>query len=161
MVNYRPDGYSSITPMLVVTNAAAAISFYETVFGARQVSRMDGPGDTVLHAELELEVGRFQVMDANDTYHTAALDPGDDKVPYSVAIYVADCDAVTATAEELGATVRETPADFDVTGDRFSSIRDPFGVRWTVMTRVTDKTDAEIQAGVDDWLQSMEAAGEP
>lgn len=161
MTNYRPDGYSSLTPMLVVTDAAAAISFYESVFGARQVSRMDGPGGGVLHAELELEAGRFQLMDANETYHMVALDPTDDNVPYSVAIYVPDCDAVTAKAEELGATIREPAADFDVTGDRFSSIRDPFGVRWTVMTRSVNKTDAEIQAGLDDWLHTMEAAGEP
>ena len=155
MTDYRPDGYSTMTPMLVVTDAAAAIAFYETVFGARQVARMDGPGGQVLHAELELEAGRFQVMDANETYHMVALDAADDNVPYSVAIYVADCDAVTSKASASGATVREPAADFDLTGDRFSSIRDPFGVRWSVMTRSVPRTDAEIQAGLDAWRDSM------
>jgi PhnB protein len=161
MTNYRPEGYSTVTPMVVVTDAAAAIEFYAAVFGARVVSRMNGPAGQVWHCELQFEAGRLQLMDANEQFRMVALDPSIDDVPYSLAIYVQDCDAVTAKAAELGATVREPAGDFEVTGDRFSSIRDPFGVRWTVMTRKVDKADADVQAGLDDWVESMEAAGEP
>lgn len=155
MTNYRPEGYSTLTPMVVVNDASAAIRFYEAVFGAEVVARMDGPDGSVWHCELQLESGRLQVMDANEMYHMVRLDPADDNVPYSLAIYVPDCDAVTAKAEELGATVREPLADFDVTGDRFASIRDPFGVRWTVMTRKVARTDTEIQAGLEQMVRSM------
>lgn len=156
MTNFRPDGYSTLTPMIVVTDAAAAIDFYAAVFGARTVTRMDGPDGTVWHCELALESGRFQLMDANPSFHMVALDPTHDDVPFSLAIYVPDCDATTAKAAELGATIREETGDFEVTGDRFSSIRDPFGIRWTIMTRTTERTDAEIQAGLDAWKASMQ-----
>lgn len=149
MTNYRPDGYSTLTPMIVVNDGPAAIAFYEEVFGAEVVAHMAGPDGKIWHCEMQLESGRFQLMDANDGYHMVTLDTTDDAVPYSLAIYVADCDTTVAKAEAAGATVREPLGDFDVTGDRFASIRDPFGVRWTVMTRKVAKTDAEVQAGLD------------
>jgi PhnB protein len=34
-----------------------------------------------------------------------------------------------------------------MSGDRFASIRDPFGVRWTVMTRVEDLSEEESARG--------------
>lgn len=156
MTNHRPTGYTTLTPMIVVTDGAAAIDFYTTVFGACTVTRMNGPDGKVWHCELQLDSGRIQLMDANSNFHMVALDPANDDVPFSLAIYVPDCDATTAKAMELGATIREQPGDFEVTGDRFSSIRDPFGIRWTIMTRLIEHTDAEIQAGLDAWRASME-----
>lgn len=156
MTSFRPDGYTTLTPMIVVTDAAAAIDFYAAVFGARTVTRMVGPDGKVWHCELELQSGRFQLMDANPAFHMVALDRGNDDVPFSLAVYVPDCDVTTAQAAERGATIREQPGDFDVTGDRFSSIRDPFGIRWTIMTRTTPRTDAEIQSGLDAWAGSLQ-----
>ncbi|WP_432559977.1 VOC family protein [Granulicoccus sp. GXG6511] len=159
MTNYRPEGYTTLTPMLVVTDGSAAIDFYEKVFGAKVAASMTGPDGTVLHAELELEDGRFQVMDANPAYRMVGLDRDNDDVPYSLTIYVRDCDATTSQAVEHGATVREQPDDFEVTGDRFASIRDPFGVRWTIMTRTAERTDEEIQAGFDEFMKAMTEQG--
>lgn len=45
---------------------------------------------------------------------------------------VADCDAATARAVELGARVRSEPADTDL--GRFSVLTDPTGVRFAVIT---------------------------
>ena len=73
-------------------------------------------------------------------------------VPSHVHLYVPDVDAATERARERGARVREEPTDFEVTGDRFSSIQDPFGVRWSIMTRVTPHTDEEIQERLDAWV---------
>jgi uncharacterized glyoxalase superfamily protein PhnB len=58
-----------------------------------------------------------------------------------MVLYCADVDAVVASAEKAGATIREAIQTF-VTGDRFASIVDPFGQRWAVMTRV-EEVDAE------------------
>lgn len=148
---YLPDGYTSLTPFVVVSPASEAIDFYQEVFGARITSRMDGPDETVLHAELTLSVGRLQLMDPHEQYHAVANDPTSDESRFSVAIYVPDVDAVTELARTRGARIREEPADFAVTGDRFASIQDPFGVRWTIMTRVSKRTDEQIQSALDEW----------
>jgi PhnB protein len=151
IINGKPAGYTSLTPFLVCAPAAEAIRFYEEVFGATVVGRMDGPDGTVLHAELDLGDGRLQLSDPNEKYGLVA--PGgveDDRVSASTCIYVPDVDAVFAAAVERGATVREKPATF-LTGDRFASIYDPFGHRWAVMTRVEDVSPEEAERRLAEW----------
>ena len=98
----KPEGYTTLTPFLVCSPARDAITFYEEVFGATVVSRMDGPGDTVMHAELDLGDGRLQLSDPNEQYGLVVPDRSSDSVSGSTCIYVADVDAVFAKAVERG-----------------------------------------------------------
>ncbi|RIK16272.1 MAG: glyoxalase [Acidobacteria bacterium] len=152
---YRPEGYSSLTPMLVVSPAAEAVDFCTDVLGARVVTRMDGPDGLVWHCELELEAGRLQLMDPSEQFNAVAADAGSDQACYSLAVYVPDVDVTLARAVARGARVREEPSDFEVSGDRFASIQDPYGVRWTLMTRVQPRSDEQVQQGLDAWAASM------
>ena len=155
ITNGRPDGYTTLTPFLVCSPAAEAIRFYEEVFGATVVSRMDAPDGTVPHAELDFGTGRLQLGDPADAYGLVApTGQAEDKVSGSTCIYVADVDAVFAKAVERGATVREKPATF-VTGDRFASIYDPFGHRWAVMTKVEDVSPEETERRLAEWAASQ------
>jgi PhnB protein len=147
-IPYRPAGYTTLTPFLCVTDGAAAIEFYCAVFGASVVSRMDLPDGTVGHAELQFEQGRLQLSDAQPAYGIAA--PTDGPATHSLAIYVPDVDTTTAAAAERGATVREQPSTF-VTGDRFASVLDPYGHRWSIMTRVEEVSDDEAERRVAEW----------
>jgi PhnB protein len=146
----KPEGYTTLTPFLVCSPAREAISFYEAVFGATVVARMDGPGDTVMHAELDLGHGRLQLSDPNEQYGLVVPDRSSDTVSGSTCIYVADVDAVFEKAVERGATVREKPSTF-VTGDRFASIYDPFGHRWAVMTKVEEVSPEESERRLAEW----------
>jgi PhnB protein len=146
-----PEGYTSLTPFLCVQGASAAIDFYVAVFGAELVDRMDGPNGTVAHAELDFGNGRLQLSDPNEAYQIAAADPAG-FATHSVALYCGDTDAVVARAEKAGATIRE-PAQTFVTGDRFASIVDPFGQRWTVMTRVEDVSAEERDRRMAEWAK--------
>lgn len=155
----RPDGFSSITPFLAVPGAKAALEFYREVFGARLsgVTEMPGPDGSpmVVHAEVLLSDGRFQVGEPNPAYHLVAPPSGGDAC-YSLGIYVTDVDETLDRAVANGAEVRE-PASTFVSGDRFASILDPFGVRWSVMTRVEDLSESESNARVAAW--AAEQAG--
>jgi PhnB protein len=146
----KPEGYTTLTPFLVCSPAGEAIRFYEEVFGATLVSRMDGPGDTVLHAELDLGNGRLQLGDPNEQYGLVVPDRSGDSVSRSLFLHVAEVDDVFAKAVERGATVREKPDTF-VTGDRFASVYDPFGHRWAVMTRVEDISPEEAERRLAEW----------
>ncbi len=150
----RPEGYTTLTPFLVCAPAAEAIAFYTDVFGATVVSRMDGPEGSVLHAELDLGLGRLQLSDPNEQYGLVAPARDDDRVSGSTCIYVADVDAVFAAAVARGATVREEPSTF-VTGDRFASIYDPFGHRWAVMTKVEEVSPEESERRLAEWAATQ------
>ncbi len=79
--------------------------------------------------------------------------PEDDQACYSLGLYVSDVDAVVARAVAAGATIREELSTF-VSGDRYASIRDPFGVRWSVMSRIEDLSEEESSRRVAEWAAS-------
>jgi PhnB protein len=151
-----PHGVTSLTPHLVVSPAAAALEFYERAFGARvlDVTRM---GDVVGEASLDLGNGRFTVSDPMAAYGIVAPDPA--AATYSLALHVPDVDAVVERAVAAGATLREAPTTF-VSGDRYGSVLDPFGVRWTVMTRVEDLSPEESARRVARWAAEQGAAAQ-
>jgi PhnB protein len=68
------------------------------------------------------------------------------------SLYCEDVDDVVARAEKAGATIRE-PAQTFVTGDRFALVLDPFGQRWTVMTRVEDVSPEEHDRRMAEWAK--------
>ena len=148
----RPHGRTSLTPHIVVSPANAAIEFYRSVFGAtvRSVTEMQG---LVGHAELDFGLGGLTLSDPMAAYRLAAPAPEAD-VTYSMGLYLPDVDAVVARAVQAGATLREPVATF-VSGDRYGSLLDPFGVRWTVMTRVEDLSDEESARRVADWAAAQ------
>jgi PhnB protein len=49
-----PEGYTTVTPYLIIRGVSDAIRFYEKAFGAAEVRRMEA-GGKVLHAELRSE----------------------------------------------------------------------------------------------------------
>ncbi|MBB3036686.1 VOC family protein [Hoyosella altamirensis] len=146
--NGLPRGFTSLTPFLAIEGAADAIDFYTAVFGARVLSRLnDGSGKTV-HAELDFGRGRLQLGEPSPDYGLAAQSGA--MATHSIGLYCPDADEVVERAVQHGATVREPLATF-VSGDRFASILDPFGQRWTVMTRVEDLSDEESARRVEEW----------
>jgi PhnB protein len=151
--NGRPHGYSSITPFLALERPGDALDFYQRVFGATCMNS-SAAGDVIVHAELDFGNGRLQLGAAVPDYHLVAPNLDSDDVAFSLALYCPDVDAVVERAVAAGAVVREPVAEF-VSGDRFASIRDPFGIRWSVMTRVEDLSDAESDARVKEWLASQ------
>jgi PhnB protein len=154
--NGMPHGSTSLTPHVVVTPAATAMEFYRDVLGARivDVTRMPG-SDLVAHALLDFGTGMLTLSDPMESYGLIAGDPARGTT-FSLALYVPNVDEVTTSAQDRGATIREPAATF-VSGDRFASILDPFGLRWSIMTRVEDISPEESARRVADWAASQQA----
>lgn len=148
-----PAGYTAVTPYLCVAGGAAAIQFYERVFGATVVGRNDGPDGTVAHAELDFGNGRIQLSDPAPEHDLVPPD-GSDRVNHSYVHYCADVDATYAAAVAAGAKGYGDPETF-MTGDRYGAVLDPWGHRWTLMTRVEDVDPVEAKRRVDAWLASQ------
>ena len=150
--NGIPNGSTSLTPFLAIPRASEAVEFYRDVFGADVVAVTEIAG-VVVHAELDFGQGRLQIGEVNPDYHLVAAPSGDDDC-YSIGLYCSNVDHLTARAEEFGATIREPVTDF-VSGDRYASIRDPFGVRWSIMSRVEDLSEAESTRRVAKWAAAQ------
>jgi PhnB protein len=138
-----PDGYSNVTPYLIVSNGAGAIGFYKKIFGAVEIMRIPGPGGRVGHAELR--VGGSMIMLADDNPQSGVRGPqSGTRPPVSLLVYVDQVDAVTAKAELNGAKIVRPPTD-QFYGDRTATLTDPFGHEWTVATHVEDVSPEEMQ----------------
>lgn len=150
-----PHSSSSVTPFLTLTRAREAVDFYRDIFGARVVDVVE-MGGAVVHADVDFGNGRLQLGEPDPAYGLVPAPDGDGDC-YSLGLYVEDADDVVRRAEAAGATIREPLSTF-VSGDRFASIRDPFGVRWSIMTRVEDISDEESARRVSEWAQSQVAS---
>lgn len=150
--NGTPHGATSLTPFLAIPDARGAIAYYRDVFDARVVDVTEMAG-VVAHAVLDFGNGLLQLGEPMPAYGLVAAPEGDDDC-YSLGLYCRDVDATVARAEAAGATIREQPSTF-VSGDRFASIRDPFGVRWSIMTRVEDLSEEESARRVAEWAQQQ------
>jgi PhnB protein len=142
-VNYIPEGYNNVTPYLVIKGAAKAIDYYKSVFGATVAVRMDGPGGTVGHAELQIGNSRIMLADENlQMGNRSAESIGGS--PVSLYVYLPDCDKVVDKAVAAGAKVLKPVAD-QFYGDRSGFIQDPFGHLWGIATHVEDVSADEMK----------------
>jgi PhnB protein len=129
------------------------VAFYRAAFHAI-VEEVTEVGGLIAHAQLDYGLGRLTLSDPLPAYGLSAARSAEE-ANYSLALYVPDVDSVVARAVERGATVREPLANF-VSGDRYSSIVDPFGVRWSIMTRVEDISDEVSARRVRDWAAGLQ-----
>ena len=138
-----PDGYHSVTPYLIVRGGVRALEFYKQAFGAEERFRMDGPDQTIGHAEIQIGNSMIMLADENPTWNAKAPEAGV-APPVQLMIYVDDVDDTFARA--LAAGGKETrPIKDQFYGDRSGTLTDPFGHVWTVATHVEDLTPEEIQ----------------
>jgi PhnB protein len=148
-----PDGYGAPIPYLAVEDAAEAIEYYKKAFGAKERMRMEAPGGKIGHAELEL--GDSVVM-LSDPFPQSTTQPPKELggSTAGVFLYVEDVDAVVQRAVDAGATVTMEVAD-QFWGDRFGSIKDPFGHSWSIATHVEDVPPEEMADRAKEAMAAM------
>lgn len=137
-----PDGYSTLTPYLIVSDGAAAMAFYTQAFGAVERMRLVRPDGKFGHAEMQIGDSVIMFADEHPDHHAHA--PGHfGGSPVSLHLYVADVDAAFAKALAAGATVVR-PVEDMFYGDRSGGVTDPFGHVWHLATHIEDVSPEEI-----------------
>ena len=137
-----PEGYHSVTPYLVMKNAAAAIEFYKKAFGAVELLRMAAPGGKIGHAEIK--IGDSPVMLADEYPDMGFKGPESlGGTPVSLMVYVDDVDKIFPQAIAAGGK-EVRPLQNQFYGDRSGTLTDPFGHVWTIGTHVEDVSEEEL-----------------
>jgi PhnB protein len=138
-----PAGYHSVTPYLMVRDAARAMAFYRDAFGATEVMRFAGPDGRIAHAEVK--IGDSHVMLADELPDQGFVGPQTlGGAGVSLMLYVNDVDATFAKALAAGATLRRPVAD-QFYGDRMGTLVDPYGHVWSIGTHREDVSVEEMQ----------------
>jgi uncharacterized glyoxalase superfamily protein PhnB len=124
--SYKPEGYSTVSPYLIVEGASGTIEFLVRVFDAIELRRFPDATGKLMHAEVRIE----------DTVVMLADGGGDwPSIPANVHIYVADVDATYRRALEAGATSVQEPMKKD-DEDKRGGVKDAGGTTWWIATRV-------------------------
>jgi PhnB protein len=156
MVSAIPEGTRTVTPHLVIKGATKAIDFYTKAFGAREHYRMDGPGGSIGHAELQ--IGDSLIYLADEWPQGASQSPQSLKGSSVVIhLYVPDVDASFQRAVGAGAKVVQPLMDM-FWGDRFGQVRDPFGHLWSMATHREDLSPDEMARRGREAMAAMQAA---
>jgi PhnB protein len=137
-----PDGYHTVTPYLVVNDAAGAIEYYKKAFGAKELMRFPGPGGKLMHAEIK--VGNSPVMLADEMPGMPHRSPKSyGGTPVSILLYVEDVDTVFNRAIASGGKIQRPLRD-EFYGDRTGTLEDPFGHVWSIATHKEDVSTDEM-----------------
>ena len=138
-----PEGYHTVTPYLIVNDAARALEFYRQAFGATETYRMTDKSGRVGHAEIK--IGDSHIMLADEHPEIGARSPQSfGGSPISLLIYVEDVDALVSQAVQAGAKLTRPVAD-QFYGDRTGGVEDPFGHVWYIATHVEDVAPEELE----------------
>ncbi|MBP1595771.1 MAG: Glyoxalase/bleomycin resistance protein/dioxygenase [Acidobacteria bacterium] len=138
-----PDGYHTVTPYLIVDDAAAALDFYRRAFGGRELFRMAGPGGKIGHAEILIGDSPIMLADEHPEMGARSLKSIGGS-PVSILLYVEDVDAFVERAVAAGAKLTR-PIENKFYGDRTGGLEDPFGYQWHISTHIEDVSPEEIQ----------------
>lgn len=125
--SFKPASYNSVSPYLIVTNAAATIQFLTEVFAAKEIRRFADPkSNRVMHAEVRLDDTVIMLGDCVEGVWPA--------VAAHVHVYVPDVDATYAKALKSGAiSVQEPVRKQDE--DKRGGFKDAGGTTWWVATK--------------------------
>ena len=152
-----PDGYHSVTPYLIVEDAAAAIDFYQRAFGAQELYRLpmkDADGrDRIGHAEIR--IGDCNLMLSDEWPDMQAIGPNArGGTTVSFMIYGDDVDRAYQRALDAGAKA-DKPIKDEFWGDRMGSVIDPFGHKWALATHVEDVPPDEMEKRMATWTEQQ------
>ncbi len=126
MTPFKPAGYNSASPYLVVPDARATLRFLEAVFGAVPLRIVQADDGRLRHAEAKLDDTVIMFADALPSWPAIAC---------HVHVYVDDVDAVYARALAAGGEPVQAPIRKE-DEDKRGGVRDGCGVTWWSATKV-------------------------
>ena len=134
----------TITPHIVVRDAAAASDWYRRALGAVELARLPLPNGRLMY--VEFRIGDTSVMAADEFPEFGIVSPlalGGTAVVLHVLID--DVDSAWQQAVDAGAEILQPLAD-QFWGSRQGQILDPFGHKWNLAQHLCDVPPDELAA---------------
>jgi PhnB protein len=137
------NAVQELFPYLIVRDAKAAIDFYQQVFGAEEMFRLEQPSGRIGHAQLKF--GAAVIMLADESSERGIQSP----LAFGGAgsflhLHVSDVDELTNRAVAAGAKILVEPKT-QFYGERTSKVIDPYGHVWMLGSHVEAVSTDEMQ----------------
>lgn len=151
-----PPAHGTVTPSITVAGAAKAIDWYKKALGAEEISRFEGPGGRIMHAEIR--IGDSHIMMGDEMPEYGARGPGLlGGTSTAFFVYGPDVDARWKRAVDAGGKVIMPLAD-QFWGDRSGCVEDPFGHQWWISQRIKEMTREELRKAGDEFMSQAASA---
>jgi len=153
-----PEGYHSITPILVLRGASEAIEFYKRAFDATVTSRMDRPDGKLMHAAMKFGDSLIMLGEECQPHEgheqNCTRSPSDlQGTTISLYFYVKAVDEVFEQAVKAGARAVMPVTDM-FWGDRAGMLMDPYGHSWFIATHIEDLTVQQMKERMEESAKS-------
>lgn len=139
-----------LIPYVTLSDPRAAMALYEKALGATISMLMDGPGGSVMHAEMSIRGQRFML--SGEWPGVASAPSG--RSPVNFMLYVDNADEAYQHAIEAGMTSTSQPEDM-FWGDRVAKAADGHGYEWTFAHTFEDVSADEISKRAAAFAASM------
>jgi PhnB protein len=149
-VNFKPDGYNSLTPFFMLEDCMEFESFITKVFDAKPFDVTRKADGTIMHGDYIIGDSHLMFAAASEQYPV---------ISQMVYVYVEDVDAVYKKAVEAGGESLREPTD-EFYGDRSCGIMDKCGNQWWIATHVEDVSKDELEKRMSEWMKNKEAIKE-
>lgn len=129
MSSFKPEGYPSLSPYMLLDNPEATLSFVEQLFDGERLRIIKDDGGRIRHAEIRTGDIVLMMGAAHDDWQA---------MPGHLHLYVEDVDAVYARALSLGAEPIMPPVKHDDPHDpdKRGGFKDPGGISWWIATQI-------------------------
>ena len=133
--NFIPEGFHTVTPYLLTRGADKIIDFTKRVFDAEEISRMDHPNGSVMHAQVRIGDSIVMLAEARPEYPA---------MPTMLYLYVENVDEAYDRAIKAGGVSLREPTD-EYYGDRSCGVQDAGGNQWWIATHLEDVSPQEAE----------------
>ena len=130
-----PEGYHTITPYLIVSDADHLITFLKSAFDAEVGYKSKDKEGITRHAEVQIGDSKVMMGKARSD---------EEITPAMLYLYTENTDRLYTQAIKSGAVSIMEPAD-QFYGDRNAGVKDPEGNIWWIATHVEDVSEQEIE----------------
>lgn len=125
-VSYKPLGYNSVSPYLVLKNASETIAFLKKVFAAEELFKLQDEQGKIQHAELKVDDSVIMLADAAEGWPAQEV---------NIHVYVGDVDDHYKKALAAGAVSLQEPIKKQ-DADKRCGVKDKGGATWWIGTQL-------------------------
>jgi PhnB protein len=126
MSQFKPAGYSTVSPYLIATDAAATIRFLERVLGGKLLRSFPDDRGRLMHAEVQIDDTVIMLADSAPEWPP---------IPAYAHVYVENVDMTYKRALAEGAVSVQVPEQKG-DEDKRGGVKDAGGTTWWIATRV-------------------------
>ncbi len=141
--NLAPQGYSTVSPYLIIKSVEKQIEFLQHVFGAEVIEEIKQPDETIMHGEVR--IGNVVIMMGKARESNPALES-------MIYVFVEDVDETYKTALVQKATSMREPEN-QFYGYREAGFKDEHGNQWWVAQVVEELSTEEIEKRLHEKLK--------